>query len=158
TENLERFDEVPGLLPLLKSGTVEEEIVAALDLARARRPGGRRHRQPGRRLPVEEASGDRALSGSRRAREDEQNAQGALALEVGEEGAPLVRAEAAEATVLADLELLHCAPGLHLPDARKGLEHRDHLELGDGVILLALLEQLAQRDRPCLQLLLQLSP
>jgi hypothetical protein len=115
-EDLERLHEFAVFLPLLEGRPVEEDVVPPADLTGTRRPRGRRERQPRPGLPVEEAIGDGALSGSGRAREDEQDAQRALALEVGEESAPLVGAEAPHATVLADLELLHRAPGLDLPD------------------------------------------
>src|SRR5205085_980669 len=83
---------------------------------------------------------------------------GRLPFEVVEQGAALVGAEAPHAPVLADLEFVHRAPGLDLPDARERLEHRYDLELGDGVIGVALRQQLAEADRSSLQLLLQLGP
>jgi hypothetical protein len=90
-ENLERFDELVVLLPLVERGAIEEDVVDPVLLAGARRPGGSRYGQPRPGLPVEEFRSDGALAGSGRAREDEENAQGRLAFEVVEEGAPLMR-------------------------------------------------------------------
>jgi hypothetical protein len=115
-EDLERLDELVVLLPLLERGPVEEDVVDPVLLTRTRRSRGRRYRQPRARLPLEQFGGDGALTGSGRAREDEEDAQ-PLPLEMLEEGAPLVGAEAPDATVLADLELFHRAPGLDLADA-----------------------------------------
>jgi hypothetical protein len=74
-EDFERLHEIAVLLPLLERGPVEEDVVAPVELAGARRSRGRRDRQPGPGFPVEEAGGDGALAGSGRAREDEQDAQ-----------------------------------------------------------------------------------
>jgi hypothetical protein len=74
-EHLEGLDEVAVLLPLLEGRPVEEDVVATVDLTRARRARRGRQRQPRPGLPVEEAVGDGALAGSGRAREDEQDAQ-----------------------------------------------------------------------------------
>lgn len=138
-EDLERLDELVVLLPLLEGGPVEEDVVAPVDLTRARRPGGGGDRQPQPGVPGEEAGGDGALAGSGRAREDEEDAQ-RLPLEMLEEGAPLMGTEAPDPTVLADLELLHRPPGLHLPDTGERFQNGDHLELGDGVVGLALIQ------------------
>jgi hypothetical protein len=70
-EDLERLHEVAVLLPLLEGRPVEEDVVLPGDLTGARRPRGRRERQPRPGFPVEEAGGDGALAGSGRAREDE---------------------------------------------------------------------------------------
>jgi hypothetical protein len=67
-------------------------------------------------------------------------------------------AEAPDATVLADLEFLHRAPGFDLPDTGERLEDGDDLELGDSVVGVALRQQLAEADRSSLQLLLQFGP
>src|SRR5581483_9077008 len=66
--------------------------------------------------------------------------------------------QAPDATVLADFELLHRAPSLHLADAGEGFQNGDHLELDDRVVGVALRQQFAEADRSSLQLLLQLGP
>jgi hypothetical protein len=98
-EDLERLDELVVLPPLFEGGPVEEDVVDAVLFAGTRRSRGRRYRQPRGRLPFEQFGGDGALAGSGRAREDEEDAQ-PLPLEMLEEGAPLVGAEAPDATVL----------------------------------------------------------
>src|SRR5947208_2534242 len=73
-------------------------------------------------------------------------------LGVAEQPLALVAAEPAEPTALADVELLHDAARLHLADAGERLEHADDLQLGQGVVARALVEQFAEPERACLEL------
>src|SRR5262245_24575049 len=77
-------------------------------------------------------------------------------LGVLEETLSLVAAEAAEPTALRDVELVHDAARLHLADSGEGLEHAHDLELRERVVARALVEQLFEADRTCLQLRLHL--
>jgi hypothetical protein len=74
-EHFERFDELVVFLPLLERGVVKEDVVDAVLLTGARRPGCRGNGQPGPGLLLEEFGGDGALAGSGRARENEEDAQ-----------------------------------------------------------------------------------
>src|SRR4051794_39328516 len=59
-----------------------------------------------------------------------------LAGERLEERRALLIAQAAHPTRLADADLLHRAPSLHLADTGQRLEHRDDLHLADDLVLL----------------------
>src|SRR4029453_1170749 len=78
--------------------------------------------------------------------------------EAVEESPTLVVAQAAEPTALADVELFHEPPRAHLAHARQRLQHAHDLELAEHLVVVALLEQLLERERAALQLLLHLSP
>src|SRR6266498_2950130 len=77
-------------------------------------------------------------------------------LGVAEQPLALVAAEPAEPAALADLELLHDAPCLHLADAGKRFEDADDLQLRERVVARSLVEQLAEPERTLLELRLHL--
>src|SRR5687768_15454776 len=60
----------------------------------------------------------------------------------------LVLAEALHPAGVADADLLHEAAGLDLAHAGKRFQHGHDLHLADHLVALALVEQLAQGDRP----------
>src|SRR5512139_1269075 len=76
--------------------------------------------------------------------------------ELVEQPLALLGAEAADPAGVRDPDLLHRAAGLHLPDAREGLEDGDDLHLADDVVALGLVEQLPERGGAHLELLLEL--
>src|SRR5688572_26727950 len=73
-----------------------------------------------------------------------------------EQPATLVVAETAQASALADVELLHQASRLHFSDSRQRLERAHDLQLGDRGVGIALFEQLFERQAAGLELLLHL--
>src|SRR5439155_14567932 len=115
-------------------------------------------RLPQLRVAPPERVDDGALADPRGAREHEQHdapvwgSGAADDLGVAEQPLALVAAEPAEPTALADVELLHDAARLHLADAGERLEHADDLQLGQGVVARALVEQFAEPERACLEL------
>src|SRR5262245_28886186 len=70
----------------------------------------------------------------------------------------LLLAQAPDAPAVGDADLLHRPPGTDLAHARKRLEHGQDLHLADGIAALGLIEEIAQGQRPHLELLLQLGP
>src|SRR5439155_18448248 len=73
-----------------------------------------------------------------------------------EESTALVLAQSMDPAGLADRQLVHQPAGLDLADTGQRLQHGHDLHLPDNLVAIALLEQLSERDRAHLQLLLQL--
>src|SRR3546814_7223886 len=82
---------------------------------------------------------------------------GGLSGEGVEQGLALLVAQATDATGVGDADLLHRAPGLHLADTGKGLDHGEDLHLADVIVAGRLVEELSQGQRTHLELLLDLS-
>jgi hypothetical protein len=75
--HLEPLQELVGRAQAVELFAIEEQIVLAVDLAFATRTRRGRHREPQPRVAVAELAHDRPLADPGRAREDEQDAQGA---------------------------------------------------------------------------------
>src|SRR5579863_3389875 len=70
----------------------------------------------------------------------------------------LIGTEALQPTALTDSHRLHETSGLDLAESGERLEHRQHLHLANGLVLLGTTEKLGKGDGPHLQLLLHLGP
>src|SRR5262245_13416665 len=70
----------------------------------------------------------------------------------------LLVAQTSDTPAVGDADLLHRPASAHLAHTRERFEDGEHLHLADHVTGLRLVEKVAQRERPHLQLLLQLGP
>src|SRR4029079_4550561 len=77
-------------------------------------------------------------------------------LGMAQQALALVAAQTAQPTALADVELVHDPPRLHLADTRERFEHAHDLELGERVVARALVEQALETERALLELRLHL--
>ena len=166
-EHLEPLQEAIGVAHLTKPSGRDEVVVDPVHLGRAPRPSRVGHRRPQGRDPLQQLLGDGALADARRAGEHEQHdspvseirrASQALRMILGwrEETFALVPPEPAEPSTLADLELHHDPPRLHLADPRERFEHAHDLQLRERVVVGGLVEQLAETQRTRLELRLDL--
>ena len=138
----------------------------AVDLARARGAGGHRHRQPdvaggaggpaATTVPLPTPEGpDRTVSaGTSGARAQAVGGRAELRLE----RLALLDAEPADAPARGDLQRLHDPLRLDLADAGHRLQHGADLHLADGLVALAVGEELGQRGADALELRLELGP
>src|SRR5262245_14454358 len=108
--------------------------------------------------PVGHALSDRGGARARRARDRDQQvpAEGETALERVEQRAALLLAQAPHPAGVGDADLFHGPAGAYLAYAWERLEHCEYLHLAHDVVVVGLVEELLEGQRPHLELLLEL--